>query len=211
MGRVWVSAVALAAALVGMSGATGALPVASAHDGLLGGNPPPDGAVEQAPEVIELQMSGQPGDAFNTVAVTRQGEDEPLFSGEPRVEGTTVLMDVPAQVDLTAGKYQVGYQIQSADGHVVRGDYGFTIESAGADTSAGAPPATAVPTTSAESTSDATAQATDQASETTRDTKNAEGTTDSSSTAPWVVSGIVLVLIVLAVIIALVKRRTSSE
>lgn len=122
LGRVWVCAVALAAALVGMSGITGALPGASAHDGLLGGNPPPDGAVEQAPKVIELQMSGQPGVAFNTVAVTRQGEDEPLFSGEPRVEGITVLLDMPEQVELTAGEYRVGYQIQSADGHVVRGD-----------------------------------------------------------------------------------------
>lgn len=130
-----VAAPVLAAAMISApvflgAGATGGLPVASAHDAMVGATPEPDSTVSEAPTSIELEFSGIPQDNFNTVALSRGGDV--VHTGEPTVNGRMLTLDIPDDVDMEDGTYTVGYQITSSDGHATRGDYTFNLGEASA-------------------------------------------------------------------------------
>lgn len=130
-----VAAPVLAAAMISApvflgAGATGGLPVASAHDAMVGATPEPDSTVAEAPTSIELEFSGIPQDTFNTVALSRDGDV--VHTGEPTIDGRMLTLDIPDNVDMEDGTYTVGYQITSSDGHATRGDYTFNLGEASA-------------------------------------------------------------------------------
>lgn len=109
---------------------------ASAHDEIVGGSPEPDSTVTDVPESIELENSATPQDSFNTVALSLDGDQ--IVSGEPTVDGSTLALDIPGNVDLSDGEYTVGYQVTSSDGHPIRGSYTFTLDTGeGASDSSG--------------------------------------------------------------------------
>ncbi|MGP9723441.1 copper resistance CopC family protein [Corynebacterium sp. AOP40-9SA-29] len=125
-----VAAPVLAAAMISApvflgAGVTGGLPVASAHDAMVGATPEPDSALTDPPTSIELEFSGIPQDNFNTVALSRDGEV--VYTGEPTIDERMITLDIPDDVELEDGVYTVGYQITSSDGHGTRGDYTFTL------------------------------------------------------------------------------------
>ncbi|AHW64063.1 Putative membrane protein [Corynebacterium glyciniphilum AJ 3170] len=123
-------ALALAAApvVVGAGPSLG-LPEASAHDVMVGSTPEQDSTISDAPDAIELEFSGIPRDDFNTVALSRDGEV--LVTDEPTIDGHSLTLDVPDDVEMSDGEYTVGYQITSSDGHATRGSYVFTLAADG--------------------------------------------------------------------------------
>ncbi len=123
-------ALALAAApVVSGAGSSPGLPEASAHDAMVGSTPEQDSTVSEAPDSVELEFSGIPRDDFNTVALSRDGEV--LVTGEPTIDGRTLTLDIPGDVEMSDGEYTVGYQITSSDGHATRGSYAFTLAADG--------------------------------------------------------------------------------
>lgn len=118
---------AVAVASVGVSSP------ALAHDVVLKSNPEANSTVDHLPEKLVLEFSGEPQDGFNTLALSRDGEV--LFRGEPKADGRELSLDVPpdVQAEKENGKYIVGYQITSSDGHSTRGSVEFTLQAEGGD------------------------------------------------------------------------------
>ncbi|AGF73844.1 copper resistance CopC family protein [Corynebacterium halotolerans] len=104
-----------------------AAPAVLAHDAVIGGNPADGAVVEEFPPSIELEFSGLPREGFSTLAITDQNSGEVLFSGEPTIDGQSVVLDLPADVGAGPGDYTVGFQIISSDGHATRNATTFTV------------------------------------------------------------------------------------
>ena len=104
---------------------------ASAHDVVLKSTPEANSTVDKLPEKIVLNFSGEPQSGFNTIALSHDGEV--LFRGEPKADGRELSLEVPKDVQSQreSGKYIVGYQITSSDGHSTRGSVDFTLEAEG--------------------------------------------------------------------------------
>lgn len=96
---------------------------AAAHNSLTGSNPADGARLAQAPTRIELRFLARLDP--NTTKITVTGPDNaPASRGTPTVDGSRVSV---AFVPGAAGQYTVEYQVQSADGHPVRGDIEFTL------------------------------------------------------------------------------------
>lgn len=142
--RTSVAALALTA---GVFGSAVMAPAAMAHDSVLSSNPANGEVVNELPQEITLEFSGTPQGEFNTVALSQDGEV--LFSEEPEVEGQTLTVDVPDDVEAGPGDYMLGYQITSSDGHATRGSLEFSIAegASGSGDSAGSETTEATPAT----------------------------------------------------------------
>lgn len=170
-------AVAAAAVLALGVGATGGashvlLPQAVAHDAVIASTPGEGEVLAEFPREIRLEFSGLPQDSFNTVAITREGDSSPLWTGTPNLEGNVVSVTLPDDVSPGSGKYLVGYQIVSSDGHSTRGKLNFEVAgSAPAETAEGS---VAADTSSANTATSTAATAAD----------SSDGKVASSSEAP---------------------------
>lgn len=123
------------AALAGAAAAVLAVaPAAGAHDVVIGSNPENGGVIEQFPERIELEFSGEIQPGFNTVALSRTDGDnvEVLHTGEPVLDGRDVSLELPDTLTAEPGHYRVGFQIISSDGHSTKGMTTFTFDPDGA-------------------------------------------------------------------------------
>lgn len=116
----------LAAATLSTAGLWSFAPQASAHDVVVESHPADGAVVEEFPESIVLEFSGEPREGFNTIAVT-DSNGEIVFEGEPELDGRILTVDVPDDVDAADGSYSVGYQITSSDGHATRGGLEFSV------------------------------------------------------------------------------------
>lgn len=132
------SAAVLGAGILGISA-----PAAMAHDVVIGGNPSDGETVEEFPDTVTLEFSGQPKEGFNTLAISDVETEEVLYSSEPAVEGRDVILEMPDDLDPGAGEYRVGFQITSSDGHSTRGMTTFTVAGEGAQPAAQGSPAAA--------------------------------------------------------------------
>lgn len=112
--------VATASACIFLASAT---PLASAHDSVVGSNPQNGSVVQQFPDRLELEFSGEVQEGFNTVALSRaDGEAaEVVYTGEPEVQGRDVTLQLPEGFQAQPGQYRVGFQIVSSDGHATKG------------------------------------------------------------------------------------------
>lgn len=119
-------AVVGAAGLIGGAALWGA-PVASAHDAVVASNPADGAVLEEFPHSVELTFSGNPRENFNTLAVSDSDKSEVLFTGEPKVSGNKVSLDLPSDLQPGDGNYIIGFQITSSDGHSTRGKTSFTV------------------------------------------------------------------------------------
>lgn len=124
-----------AATLAAMGLMVAVTPVASAHDVVLDSTPADGGSVSEFPDSVALEFSGIPREGFNTFAVSDVDSGDVLFSGEPTIDGRTLSLDLPEDLDTGPGSYQIGFQITSSDGHSTRGRTSFTVagERAGAE------------------------------------------------------------------------------
>ena len=120
-------AAAMAAAILSVAGA----PAALAHDSVIDADPGVDAIVTEFPTELVLVFSGIPRDGFNTIALSRMDTNEVLFSGEPTVDRQNVSIDVPEGLDPQPGRYRIGFQITSSDGHATKGMTQFTYQPPG--------------------------------------------------------------------------------
>lgn len=124
LGRILAASGMVAAVSVGFGAP------ASAHDVVVKSTPEAESTVDQLPEKLVLNFSGEPQEGFNTIALSHDGEV--LFRGEPAASGRELSVEVPADVQgkKDGGEYTVGYQITSSDGHSTRGSLKFNVASA---------------------------------------------------------------------------------
>lgn len=93
--------------------------------------PAADATVE-APREIRLWFSEQPGIRATSVRLSTE-DQRALELGSPTLDGENPkLVRVAVVGELGPGVYSVSWRTTSADGHVVRGDFKFTVEAAGA-------------------------------------------------------------------------------
>ncbi|QSB13772.1 copper resistance protein CopC/CopD [Natronosporangium hydrolyticum] len=97
---------------------------ASAHANLLGTDPANGSVVSQPPEQIVLTFS-EPVRLIPDRITVVAPDGEPVPLGEPRVEGTDVV--VPVERVTTMGTYLVSYRVISQDSHPVGGSITYSV------------------------------------------------------------------------------------
>jgi len=116
-------ATAAAAVVVLLLGA----PPAWAHSSLVSGSPSPGSVVTTLPAVVRLTFD-LPVLPDGAQVVVRGPDGADLPTGTPRVDGTVV--EVPVRPTAAPGRYQVGWQLVSADGFPAIGGYAFRLGTA---------------------------------------------------------------------------------
>jgi methionine-rich copper-binding protein CopC len=161
-----------------------AAPAASAHDAFVGSTPAAGSTVATAPTEVRVSFEEPPLASGLGVAVT--GPDgTSVASGQPTLVGSVVVRPL---VPLTAaGAYTVAWRIVADDGHPVTGTFSFTLALPSSSTS--------------NSTSSAVAAS-----------PGPTGTADVVSTdlTPWVVGGVVGLVLVVGVVGLLAVRRRPT-
>lgn len=189
-GRRLAGAAAALGAAVLLTGS----PVASAHDAVISASPGDGATVQEFPREVKLEFSGMPKPQFNTMAVVNQDTGEEVFSGNPKLEKQFISMETPADKHPGPGKYTIGYQITSSDGHATRGNTTFVV--AGGQGEQGSNPA---PGGSESPKGQSDPSQTNDGS----DAHSNEG----SHLVPFLVGGLVLLGVAVAIVVALTKRK----
>lgn len=104
------------------------IPPASAHTSLVSANPAEKSIVAEAPLAISLMFNEDLlllGDK-NPNQVDVVDEAGIKVSGEATVNGP--IISAPLTIE-NPGRYNVSYRVASADGHIVTGEYHFTVAS----------------------------------------------------------------------------------
>jgi len=118
-----ISKVLIAAGLITVSLIA---PPASAHTVLTSADPAENSIVDTLPSAISLTFAEELvsiGNS-NSISVKDQSGVE-LASGKPEVSGAVLSINLaPSEVN---GVIKVNYRAVAADGHVINGDYQFTI------------------------------------------------------------------------------------
>ncbi|MGO1523646.1 MAG: copper resistance CopC family protein [Nesterenkonia sp.] len=219
--------VALSGGAALILGAMTAAP-AAAHDTLIGSTPEADAVLDESPEEIVLEFSGEgltTGESVpNTIWVT--GEDGERWDGETETDGPTMSTELPES--LPNGEYEVLYHAVYSDGHSEELDFTFEVDAAEVEDEAEDEPTqeqtadTAAPESAADGGEEseepgteesaaeesAAAEETD-AEETSVDSSAAEDKGEGQFPVAMVlgIGGGVLVLIVVAML--LVRRRVT--
>lgn len=223
--------VALSGGAALILGAMTAAP-AWAHDTLIGSTPEADAVLEESPEEIVLEFSGEgltTGESIpNTIWVT--DEDGEHWEGETQANGPTMRTELPES--LPNGEYEVLYHAVYSDGHSEELDFNFEVDAAEVDEEADGDPAEGQTAESAEpDTAEPEAEESGAADEPTADEPTAEETStgeisseetsaDSSAAEDegggqfpvamvLGIGGGVLVLIVVAML--LVRRKVTQD
>lgn len=111
------------AALLWMSGTP-----AFAHSFLVDATPSAKEHVETSPKIVKLKFGGGVEPAYSKLSII--GAD-----GKTLVEGGEGKPETPREMTLEApplapGRYVVKYRVLSKDGHIVEGNYEFTVDPA---------------------------------------------------------------------------------
>ena len=104
------------------------IPPASAHTSLVSANPAEKSIVAEAPLAISLMFNEDLlllGDK-NPNQVDVVDEAGMKVSGEATVNGP--IISAPLSIE-NPGRYNVSYRVASGDGHIVTGEYHFTVAS----------------------------------------------------------------------------------
>ncbi len=103
---------------------------ALAHAGIVGREPDEGASLSRPPEQVRLTFN-EPVDAtFDPLKVFDSSGERVDRNDARTVPGQPEIAEVDLQ-DLAPGSYTVEYRITSVDGHVIDGDYDFTIAEAG--------------------------------------------------------------------------------
>ena len=103
-------------------------PPAAAHDTLIASTPEADEVLEESPEEILLEFSGDgltTGDTITNAIVVRDAEGE-NWEGETEVEGSTMSTELPES--LPNGEYEILYRVVYSDGHDEELSFGFEVD-----------------------------------------------------------------------------------
>ncbi|HET9949965.1 MAG TPA: copper resistance CopC family protein [Longimicrobiales bacterium] len=120
----------LALCLLLVAGALGAAGAhAALHFELSGSLPEPDATVPP-PEEVRLWFTEAPQEGSVAIRLIDPA-GEPVETGEPTpAEDDARVVSVAVEPRLAPGRYTVSWRGIGDDGHVVRGDFGFTVAAA---------------------------------------------------------------------------------
>lgn len=184
-----------------------------AHDTLVGSTPEDGEALDESPEEIVLEFSGDgltEGDEItNEIRVLDEdGEDR---AGQTEVEGSS--MSASVEEGLPEGGYEIVYRVVYSDGHSEEQSLTFEVEEAGDEDG---------PT--AEDAEEGTAEDDDAASEdevaggAEGDAASEDGTAEETDPAveegtvpAWALWGSAAAVVVVAVLVAVTVRRKLKE
>ena len=194
-------------------------PTGSAHADLQVSTPGGGESLEVAPEEIRLTFSEELFEELVEISILDAAGD--LYS-TIKVEqtpppGTDVIFPWPPQAP--PGEYSIAYRVVSADGHPVTGTVSFSYAATALEPSA-LEPSALEPSALEPSSSDSapSAQSSTPASSPTASApfaspaseSSTSSSTDSSSVTPFVVSGVVLLLGVIAASAIIVRARQRN-
>ena len=170
---------AVVIAIVALLGGVVAGP-ASAHSSRTGASPEDGASLSTAPDRVTLTFNEDLQEAYATLKVV--GPDNHFWQkGEPTIDGRDISVAIDGLGP--AGEYKVNYRVTSADGHPVQGQTTFTLTEAGNGVAGPAVPA---------------------------DYEGPENDNESGIPAwPWIVGGVVIVLLIGAGIAFVLVRRRS--
>lgn len=103
-----------------------AMTPASAHSFLVEATPSSKDHVASSPKIVKLRFGGGVEPAYSKLTI--EGAD-----GKVLATGAIGVPDKPRELsvespDLSPGKYIVRYRVLSTDGHIVEGNYEFTVD-----------------------------------------------------------------------------------
>jgi copper transport protein len=102
---------------------------ARAHTDLAGSTPADDATVRGSVETVSVTFTGAITPAGDGITVT-QADGPVLPVTRLEVDGTTLQASTPPLAD---GRYTVQWRVTASDGHLLTGDFAFTITGAAAD------------------------------------------------------------------------------
>ncbi|GGG69079.1 copper resistance CopC family protein [Corynebacterium pelargi] len=189
------------AAASAMAGLLAAPLPAFAHDVVLDSNPENGAVVKEFPEEVTLEFSGMIKPDFNTFAITDLDSGEQLYTGEPEVDGPNASLAIPADKRGGEGKYQLGYQITSSDGHATRGKIAFEVSDEGSDQG-----------NDQGSDQDGAANAADQSENTQGESQKAQERDDQAANPAdtnnlGLIAGIAAAVMLLGILVLAIRRR----
>ncbi len=96
------------------------------HTQLMEINPKPNSQLEVSPALVELLFNQKLEAITEESIVLKDDAGKPLATGpvESGAEGKSAHVDLPV---LSKGTYTVNYHVMSIDGHMVKGNYAFTV------------------------------------------------------------------------------------
>lgn len=118
----------LTAAMLATSLLAGVHGLAQAHSHAIAQTPAPDSIITSAPAELSIEFDGRVELPFSRITVT--GPDgQALETGKlAYASEDRKSLSLPLPATLAPGRYQVEWNITSADSHKVSGQYGFTLQ-----------------------------------------------------------------------------------
>ena len=87
--------------------------------------PAAEADVTQAPRAVRLWFNQRPSLAVSRI--TLEGPDGKVDVGAVQATNDTLSFQVPIEASLAPGSYTVGWRTAGLDGHVLRGDFPFSL------------------------------------------------------------------------------------
>ncbi len=106
---------------------TAAAPVAR-HNRLVKAEPGTDSTITKSPAQVRLWFKEPPELAVSSIKLSDAAATL-IPTGEVRATDDKTSIAVPVTAPLAPGKYTVTWKTAGADGHVIRGSFGFTLGS----------------------------------------------------------------------------------
>ncbi len=107
--------------------ATLTLPAPRLHTHLEKADPAIDGTITETPKQVRLWFNEKPEVALSGATLMKE-DHSPVAVVKMAATDDTLSVAGPVPVKLEPGKYMVMWKTGSADGHVVRGMYLFTVD-----------------------------------------------------------------------------------
>ncbi|HXY57175.1 MAG TPA: copper resistance CopC family protein [Methylocystis sp.] len=116
-----------ASAIVGLALLFGAAAPATAHSFLIDANPSAKDHIATAPKTIKLKFGAGVEPNYSKLTI-ETGDGKVLASGAVGKPETPRELTLDAPADMPPARYIVRYRVLSTDGHIVEGNYEFTID-----------------------------------------------------------------------------------
>ena len=100
---------------------------ATAHSFLIDANPSAKDHIAAAPKTIKLKFGAGVEPAYSTITIETP-DGKVLAQGAVGKPDSPRELTLDAPADLPPARYIVRYSVLSSDGHVVKGNYEFTID-----------------------------------------------------------------------------------
>ena len=184
-------------------------PTGSAHADLQVSTPEDGESLEVAPEEIRLTFSEELFEELVEISILDAAGDLYSTIGVEQTPppGTDVIFPWPPQAP--PGEYSIAYRVVSADGHPVTGTVSFSYAATAPEPSA-PEPSSSDSAPSAQSSTPASSPTASAPFASPASESSTSSSTDSSSVTPFVVTGVVLLLGVIAASAIIVRARQRN-